>query len=148
MTWWVTGLRAGWLLTAILSVTAGAVDAIGFLALGGLFTAHITGNLVLVAAALVRGGPVNVAQALAIPVFMFAVAAASLIGAFNAAKTKLTAANSGLTLTYNFAGSNALVTQITQGAPADVFASADTKNMQKLVDANLVDTGKAVEETA
>ena len=67
-------------------------------------------------------------------------AAASLSGAFNAAKSKLTAANSGLTLTYNFAGSNALVTQITQGAPADVFASADTKNIQKLVDAGLVDT--------
>jgi molybdate transport system substrate-binding protein len=67
-------------------------------------------------------------------------AAASLTEAFKAAKTKLTAGNPGLTLTYSFAGSNALVTQITQGAPADVFASADTKNMQKLVDAGLVDT--------
>ena len=65
-------------------------------------------------------------------------AAASLTGAFNAAKTTLTGANPGLTLTYNFAGSNTLVSQITQGAPADVFASADTKNMQKLVDAGLV----------
>jgi molybdate transport system substrate-binding protein len=67
-------------------------------------------------------------------------AAASLTGAFNAAKTTLTTANHGLTLTYNFAGSNTLVTQIMQGAPADVFASADTKNMQKLVDAGLVET--------
>jgi molybdate transport system substrate-binding protein len=67
-------------------------------------------------------------------------AAASLTGAFNSAKTTLTAANPGLTVTYNFAGSNALVTQITQGAPADVFASADTKNMGKLVTAELVDT--------
>jgi hypothetical protein len=33
-----------WLLRAVLSTTAGAVDVIG-LALGGLFTAHITGNL-------------------------------------------------------------------------------------------------------
>ena len=66
-------------------------------------------------------------------------AAASLTGAFEAAKATLTAANSGLDLTYSFAGSNALVTQITQGAPADVFASADIKNMQKLVDAGLVD---------
>ncbi len=66
-------------------------------------------------------------------------AAASLTGAFNTAKSTLTAVNAGLTLTYNFAGSNTLVAQITQGAPSDVFASADTKNMQKLVDAGLVD---------
>jgi len=65
-------------------------------------------------------------------------AAASLTGAFNSAKTTLVAANPGLTLTYNFAGSNTLVTQIMQGAPADVFASADTKNMQKLVSAGMV----------
>jgi molybdate transport system substrate-binding protein len=67
-------------------------------------------------------------------------AAASLTGAFNAAKTTLVAANPGLSITYNFAGSNGLVTQIMQGASADVFASADIKNMQKLVDAGLVDT--------
>jgi molybdate transport system substrate-binding protein len=41
--------------------------------------------------------------------------------------------------TYTYAGSSALVTQIQQGAPADVFASADEKNMQKLVDAGLVE---------
>jgi hypothetical protein len=34
-----------WLFVAVLSITAGAVDVIGFLALGGLFTAHITGNI-------------------------------------------------------------------------------------------------------
>jgi molybdate transport system substrate-binding protein len=65
--------------------------------------------------------------------------AASLTGAFNNAKTPLKAANPGLTLTYNFAGSNTLVSQIMQGAPADVFASADTANMQKLVTAGLVE---------
>jgi molybdate transport system substrate-binding protein len=66
-------------------------------------------------------------------------AAASLTGAFNDAKAKLIATNPGLSLTYNFAGSNALVAQIQQGAPADVFASADQKNMQTLVTAGLVE---------
>ena len=66
-------------------------------------------------------------------------AAASLTGAFNNAKTSLTSANPGLDLTYDFAGSNALVSQIQQGAPADVFASADQKNMQTLVTAGLVE---------
>jgi molybdate transport system substrate-binding protein len=59
-------------------------------------------------------------------------AAASLTAAFGEIKTKYEAANPNVTVTYNFAGSNTLATQITQGAPADVFASADTKNMEKV----------------
>lgn len=69
-------------------------------------------------------------------------AAASLTEAFNDFKSSLASTAPDLSLTYNFAGSQALVTQIQQGAPADVFASADTKNMQKLVDGGLVDTPK------
>jgi molybdate transport system substrate-binding protein len=69
-------------------------------------------------------------------------AAASLTGAFNNVKTALGTSDPDLKLAYNFAGSQALVTQIQQGAPADVFASADTKNMQTLVDAGLVETPK------
>jgi uncharacterized membrane protein YoaK (UPF0700 family) len=61
-------------LSALLSVIAGAVDVIGFLSLG-LFTAHVTGNLVVMAALLVRGGPPNITQILAVPVFIVAVAA-------------------------------------------------------------------------
>jgi uncharacterized membrane protein YoaK (UPF0700 family) len=41
----LTGVKGSWLLLFVLSATAGAVDVIGFLALGGLFTAHISGNL-------------------------------------------------------------------------------------------------------
>jgi uncharacterized membrane protein YoaK (UPF0700 family) len=63
----------------LLSVVAGMVDLIGFLSLGNLFTAHITGNLVVIAALMVRGGPMNLAQVLAIPVFMLAVAATWLL---------------------------------------------------------------------
>jgi len=66
-------------LPPLLSVIAGMVDLTGFFTLGNIFTAHITGNLVLAAAAAVHGGPLNLAQALAIPVFMIAVAATWLI---------------------------------------------------------------------
>ena len=67
-------------LPPLLSVIAGMVDVIGYLSLGKLFTAHVTGNLVVIAALLVRGGPPNVAQILAVPVFIVAVAAVWLIG--------------------------------------------------------------------
>lgn len=67
-------------------------------------------------------------------------AASSLTAAFTETGEELEAANEGLTIENNFAGSQALVTQIEQGAPADVFASADEKNMQRLVDQDLVET--------
>jgi molybdate transport system substrate-binding protein len=67
-------------------------------------------------------------------------AAASLTEALNTERETLATDDPDLDVTYNFAGSQALVQQIQQGAPADVFASADTKNMQKLVDAGLVET--------
>ena len=70
-------------------------------------------------------------------------AAASLTEAFNDEKAALASSDPGLSLTYDFAGSQVLVTQIKNGAPADVFASADQKNMQKLIDAGLVETPKA-----
>jgi len=66
-------------LPPLLSVIAGTVDVIGFLSLG-LFTAHVTGNLVAIAALVVRGGPPHLAQVLAVPVFIVAVAAVWLIG--------------------------------------------------------------------
>src|ERR1700731_583511 len=65
-----TRLHSSWLLPAILSTTAGSVDVIGFLALGGLFTSHITGNLVIVAAHYVTGGFSQVGPLLAVPIFM------------------------------------------------------------------------------
>lgn len=66
-----------WLPT-LLSVVAGMVDLIGFLSLG-IFTAHVTGNIVVIGALVVRHNRVNPAQILAIPVFMVAVATTWLI---------------------------------------------------------------------
>jgi molybdate transport system substrate-binding protein len=65
-------------------------------------------------------------------------AAASLTNAFNEIGKNFEAANPGITVTFNFAGSQALQTQIEQGAPADVFASASKTYMDMLVTDNYV----------
>lgn len=61
-------------------------------------------------------------------------AAASLTDAFTDIGDAFAAANPRATVTFNFAGSSALATQINEGAPADVFASADADNMAKVTD--------------
>lgn len=68
-------------------------------------------------------------------------AAASLTGAFKELGNTFSAANPGVTVTFNFAGSDQLATQITQGAPADVFASANTKQMGVVIGASEVVSG-------
>jgi uncharacterized membrane protein YoaK (UPF0700 family) len=57
-------------LLVVLSLTAGCTDVIGFLGLNGLFTAHITGNLVVLAAHVVAGDPAIFSYILSVPVFM------------------------------------------------------------------------------
>jgi molybdate transport system substrate-binding protein len=65
--------------------------------------------------------------------------AASLKGALEQAKAAYETANPGTTVTISTDSSSALETQIEQGAPADLFLSADQTNPQKLVDAGLAD---------
>jgi molybdate transport system substrate-binding protein len=65
-------------------------------------------------------------------------AAASLTGAFGEIGKSFEAANPGVMVKFNFGGSQTLRTQIEQGAQADVFASANSKEMDALVADNLV----------
>ena len=64
-------------------------------------------------------------------------AAASLTNAFQEMKEPFEKAHPGTTLVFNFAASGALLKQMEQGAPVDVFASADQETMDKA--AQLID---------
>jgi molybdate transport system substrate-binding protein len=65
-------------------------------------------------------------------------AAASLKTAFADIGELFKTENPGASVEFSFAGSSDLVTQLTQGARADVFASADTKNMDKAAQGGLL----------
>lgn len=62
-------------------------------------------------------------------------AAASLTEAFNTLKGQFSKAHPGVSIAVTYGASSDLSTQITQGAPVDVFASASTKNMAAVVSA-------------
>jgi len=66
------------LLLVVLAFLAGLVDVTGWLTFDGLFTAHVTGNLVLLGAGVKGGDPPAVARILAVPVFMASLALGSL----------------------------------------------------------------------
>jgi uncharacterized membrane protein YoaK (UPF0700 family) len=66
---------------ALLSLNGGFVDTVGFLGLQGLFTAHVTGNFVTLAAALVAGTHGVIGKLLALPEFVAVVIIARLLGA-------------------------------------------------------------------
>ncbi|HYC20737.1 MAG TPA: molybdate ABC transporter substrate-binding protein [Candidatus Bathyarchaeia archaeon] len=71
-------------------------------------------------------------------------AAASLTGAFNQTAQAFEANNTGVNVTFNYAGSQVLVTQIQQGASADVFASADLTHMNSVKNAGLMNNSSIV----
>jgi molybdate transport system substrate-binding protein len=87
-----------------------------------VFGLLIFGSVILAASA-ARGATVSV------------FAAASLTEAFRTIGKDFEAAHPGTKVEFNFAGSSTLARQIIEGAPADVFASADDENMKKVVDA-------------
>jgi molybdate transport system substrate-binding protein len=67
-------------------------------------------------------------------------AASSLTSAFNTAEKGLEIDHPGFKASYSYGSSQTLVTQITNGAPADVIVTANTSTMQQLVTAGLVET--------
>jgi uncharacterized membrane protein YoaK (UPF0700 family) len=65
----------------VLSVIAGSTDVISFLAVCGIFAAHITGNLVILAAHIVSGSTARLATIVSVPVFMIVLGLARLLAA-------------------------------------------------------------------
>jgi len=86
----------------------------------------------LLAACGSSAGPVASPTATVLSGSISVFAAASLTDSFKALGTAFQAAHPGVTVQFNFAGTPTLVTQIEQGAQADLLASADTTNMDKL----------------
>ncbi|HKX43211.1 MAG TPA: molybdate ABC transporter substrate-binding protein [Burkholderiaceae bacterium] len=66
-------------------------------------------------------------------------AAASLTDAFKEIGKKFESGRPGSTVRFNFAASGVLIQQIAQGAPVDVFASADQATMSRGIDSKLID---------
>lgn len=74
------------------------------------------------------------------PMTLHVFAAASLTESFTALAAKYHQVHSNITVKFNFDGSQILEQQIANGAPSDIFASADQTNMQKATTAGLVDS--------
>jgi molybdate transport system substrate-binding protein len=85
---------------------------------------------ILIVSAVIPGIPRAAAQGATLTVF----AASSLTDAFNEIGTAFQAAHPDVTITFNFGSSSTLAAQLTQGAPADIFASANAKQMSAAQD--------------
>ncbi|AXE40182.1 Molybdate-binding protein [Acidipropionibacterium virtanenii] len=80
------------------------------------------------------------APASAKPTTLTVFAAASLTKSFDQIGKDFQKAHPGVTVRFSYEGSQTLVEQLSEGAPADVLATADTKNMDKATKASLVGT--------
>ncbi|HUF38148.1 MAG TPA: molybdate ABC transporter substrate-binding protein [Anaerolineales bacterium] len=93
--------------------------------------------LLILALAACHGGQVKTQE---ITVF----AAASLTGAFSEIAAVFEAENEGVRVLLNFAGSSQLAAQLTEGVPADVFASANATQIDTLIAAGWIDPGMEI----
>lgn len=113
--------------------------------LGRIGLAALSGSAVLLLAACSGGAapaPSDSAATGDVPAIegtLAVYAAASLTATFTGLAETFEAENPGVTVELTFAGSSDLATQIIEGAPADVFASADERNMAKLAEAGLIE---------
>ena len=119
-------------------VVAGAVLAIALAACSGSGAPQDSAPTVAPTAAS-SAAPATAAPVTRVDLTIYG--AASLKGVLEKIKRAYEAAVPGTTLTISTDSSGALETQIEQGAPADVFLSADTKNPQKLVDGGFAEGG-------
>ncbi|HTX17435.1 MAG TPA: molybdate ABC transporter substrate-binding protein [Bacteroidota bacterium] len=69
-------------------------------------------------------------------------AAASLTECFNAMAREFASAHAAVTFSFNFAGSQQLAQQIAQGAPVDIFVSANRKQMEEAAKSGRIDTSQ------
>src|SRR5690606_27168333 len=99
---------------------------------------HVTRTLKLLAAVVAISTVALVGCGDDDPTTITVSAAASLRDAFAAIGDDFTAANPNVEVRFNFDSSSTLSTQIIEGAPADVYASADEANMAKLTDEGLI----------
>src|SRR5579883_925757 len=89
-------------------------------------------------AAIARGTPSNLSGTLTV------LAAASLTDAFNQEGQAFQQANPKVTVKFPSGAPSALEAQLAQGAPADIFASADQANMDKATKDNVIDGGSQI----
>jgi molybdate transport system substrate-binding protein len=100
--------------------------------------------IALLAFALPLAPPAHAAAATAPPQRVIVFAAASLAESFTDLGRTFEASHAGTTVRFSFLGSQVLAAQLAQGAPADVFASADGRSMDAAVAAHRIDGEPAV----
>lgn len=110
--------QAGWVFAATLAFVAGFVDTVGFIGLFGLFTAHVTGNFVLIGASIAGSATGVFAKLLALPIFIGVVAITALY-ARHCERTSRAAApavlSAQLVLLGGFLGAGVLFAPFTEG---------------------------------
>ena len=115
-----------------------------FLLAALLMTAACTTQAIVPeAATVVEEAPAEPTGVQVEPRTLTVLAAASLTESFTEIGLAFEAQNEGVTVAFNFAGSQALAEQLAQGAEADVFASASNKYMTAAIDAQRVNVDNA-----
>jgi uncharacterized membrane protein YoaK (UPF0700 family) len=114
-------------LPAMLSLLAGVTDVTSWILLGGFFSAHVTGNLVVIAADLVTGRTPDLAAALAVPLFVLVTLVATAIARRAAWTNGRPGAESARAVTMGLLGSQAVLLLLAAALSFTTHASLDPK---------------------